>query len=159
MSVKKCGTCREVKSVDEFVARRDKPDKYLPRCKACRGAESKGGGLKRTPMKRTSAPMKRTRLNPVSDKRREVNAKRKEAMLAHFGKSETWKCMGQDKFPHKCFGEINGHEILSRARSGQSDANLLDMNGIITICNWLNSYIEDNPTWAHEMGFTKHSWE
>jgi hypothetical protein len=116
--------------------------------------------LKRTPFKKTnSTGLKRTALKPVSDKRRAVNALRREAMEAHFGKRETWKCQGQDRFPHKCLGGINGHEILSRSRAGRTDENLLDMSGIITICDWLNTYIEDNPKWAHEMGFAKHSWE
>jgi hypothetical protein len=115
--------------------------------------------MARKPMKRTASTLERKPLKPMSDRRREVNKQRKEAMLAHFGKRETWKCMGQATFPHKCFGEINGHELLSRSRSGRTDENLLDMNGIITICNWLNSYIEDNPQWAHEMGFAKHAWE
>lgn len=152
--VKKCGSCREVKSTDDFIARRDGSGKFLPRCKECRDGEKKQKQLERKP-----SALKRSSLKPMSDKRRAVNVQRKEAMLAHFGKRELWKCQGQDRFPHKCFGEINGHEILSRARSGQSDANLLDMSGIILVCNWLNSYIEDNPKWAHEMGFTKHSWE
>ena len=159
MSVKKCGTCREIKSVEEFIARRDGSGKYLPRCKVCRGGEKSGGGLKRTPMKRSSAPMARKALKPISDKRREVNAKRKEAMLVHFGKREFWKCQMRDIIGTPCFGAVNGHEILSRARSGQRDANLLDMSGIMLACNHHNEWCESHPKEAHELGLTKHSWE
>ena len=161
--VKKCGSCREVKSTDEFIARRDGSGKYLPRCKGCRDGEKKQKQLAKnanrsSPLKATQ-PMKRSALKPMSDKRRAVNVQRKEAMLAHFGKRETWKCTVKDIIGTPCFGEINGHEILSRARSGQSDANLLDMSGIILVCNHHNSWIEDNPKRAHELGLTKHSWE
>jgi precorrin-3B methylase len=103
--------------------------------------------------------MKRTRLNPVSDKRKEVNRQRKEAMLEHFGKRETWVCSVREIIGTPCFGDVNGHEILSRARSGQSDKNLLDMSGIILVCNHHNSWIEDNPKKAYELGLTKHAWD
>lgn len=157
--VKKCGSCREVKSTDEFIARRDGSGKFLPRCKECRDGEKKQKQLARKPLERKPSALKRSSLKPMSDKRRAVNVQRKEAMLAHFGKRETWKCTVKDIIGTPCFGEINGHEILSRARSGQSDANLLDMGGIILVCNHHNSWIEDNPKRAHELGLTKHSWE
>lgn len=157
--VKKCGSCREVKTTDEFVARRDGSGKFLPRCKECRDGEAQQKRTKKMAVGRQPTNLARTPLKPMSERRKNVNQQRKEAMLAHFGKREFWKCMGQDTYPHKCHGGINGHEILSRSRAGRTDANLLDMSGIITICDWLNTYIEDNPNWAHEMGFTKHSWE
>jgi len=115
-------------------------------------------GLKRSPLKKTESSLKRTPLKPVSDRRKEVNKKRKEEMIKHFGKRETWRCMGQEIYPHKCFGAINGHELLSRARAGRTDENLLDMSNIITICDWLNGWIEDNPTKSYELGLSRHSW-
>jgi len=148
--VKKCGKCREVLPVEDFIPRRDKPDKYLPNCRSCRGEKKSGN---------KSSSLKRSSLKPVSDKRKAVNAQRKEAMLTHFGKRELWKCQMRDIIGTPCFGDVNGHEILSRARSGQSDANLLDVSGIILACNHHNSWIEDNPKKAHELGLTKHSWE
>jgi len=116
--------------------------------------------LKRTPFKKTnSTGLKRTALKPVSDKRRAVNALRREAMEAHFGKRETWKCQVGELWGTPCFGAVNGHEILSRSRAGRTDANLLDMSGIILACNHHNSEIENYPIKAHELGLTKHSWE
>ena len=159
MTTKRCGSCREILPVTDFIARRDKPDKYLPRCKSCRASAQKEKTLQRKPIERKASTLKRTPIKPMSDKRKSVNQQRKEAMLAHFGKRETWKCQGQTVFPHKCFGAINGHEITSRARAGRADANLLDMSGIILLCDWLNGWIEDNPKKAHELGLTKHSWE
>jgi len=115
--------------------------------------------MKRSPLKRGTSQIKRSPLKPVSDKRKEVNQQRQEAMIAHFGRRATWKCQIGDIIGTPCFGAVNGHEILSRARSGQSDANLLDMSGILLACNHHNGWIEDNPTKAHELGLTKHAWE
>jgi len=102
----------------------------------------------------------------VSDKRKEVNAARREAQEAAWG-PRPWRCQFNsfagpiqraydDVF---CFGEVNGHEILSRARSGQSDANLIDVSGQVPLCNFHNEWCESNPTLAHEMGLARHAWE
>lgn len=170
MEVKRCASCREILPTSEFIPRRDKPDKFLPRCRACRALEQKSKEAKnrakrserntlRSSAPKSAQPMKRSAIKPMSDKRKAVNVKRKEAMLDHFGSRETWECTVQGIIGTPCFGEINGHEILSRARAGRSDENLLDMSGIILVCNHHNSWIEDNPTKAHELGLTKHSWE
>lgn len=170
MDTKRCGKCREILPTSDFIPRRDKPDKFLPNCKACRGEAKKskslqrGSNLKRTPMKRTpmkrgNSQMKRTQLKPVSDHRREVNKQRKEALVARFGPREKWVCSVSHLIPTKCFGDVNGHEILSRARAGRTDKNLLDTDGIILVCNHHNSWIEDFPAEAHALGLTKHSWE
>jgi len=170
VDVKRCASCREILPLSEFIPRRDKPDKFLPRCKACRALEQRAKNDKRFEKQRAKntlrssspkspQPMKRSTLKPMSDKRKAVNVKRKEAMLAHFGPRETWKCTVRDIIGTPCFGDINGHEIKSRARAGRTDENLLYMSGIILVCNHHNSWIEDNPTKAHELGLTKHSWE
>jgi len=163
--VKKCPTCREIKSVSEFTARRDGSGKYAPRCNECERAKQvkkRNEAQERQRERQRNKPrteMKRTTLKPMSDKRKLVNQQRREAMLEAFGPREKWVCMGQNKMPHKCFGGINGHEIKSRSRAGRTDENLLDMTGIITICDWLNGWIEDYPREAHALGLAKHAWE
>lgn len=163
MDTKRCGKCREFLPFTDFIPRRDKPDKYLPNCKACRGTKSgglqRGSTLKRTPMKRGGSQMKRTPLKPVSDHRREVNKRRKEVLESHFGPRDKWVCSVAQILPTMCWGDVNGHEITSRARAGRTDENLLDVSGIILVCNHHNTWIEDNPKEAHALGLTKHSWE
>ena len=110
-------------------------------------------------MNRGTSQMKRTPMKPMSDKRREVNARRKVAMVEHFGDPKTWKCQIGEIIGSPCFGEVHGHEILSRSRSGRKDENLLDMSGILLACDYHNGWLEDNPKVAHELGLTKHSWE
>ena len=157
MDTKRCGKCREFLPFTDFIPRRDKPDKYLPNCKACRGTKS--GGLKRTPMNRGGSQMKRTQMKPISERRRRVNTERREAMIAHFGDPKKWTCQLAPLIGSPCFGEIHGHEILSRARAGRTDDNLLDMKNIRLACNFHNGWVEDYPEEAHELGLTRHSWE
>jgi len=159
MDNKRCGSCREILPLTEFIQRKDKPDKYLPRCKSCRASKRQTKTLQRKPLERKPSTMKRTALKPMSDRRKEVNKKRRVALEEHFGKREDWKCSVRDILPTMCWGEVNGHEILSRARAGRTDENLLDVSGIILVCNHHNTWIEDNPEEAHALGLTKHSWE
>ena len=110
-------------------------------------------------MKRNATPMKRSQLRPVSKKRLEVNRQRKAKMVAHFGDPRTWKCQIGILIGTKCFGEVHGHEILSRSRAGRTDENLLDISNIVLACDYHNGWIEDNPKKAHELGLTIHAWE
>ena len=45
-----------------------------------------------------------------------------------------------------CRGQVHGHEILSRARAGRTDANLLDISKQLPLCNrhngWLTQFAE-----------------
>jgi hypothetical protein len=110
-------------------------------------------------MNRGGSQMKRSTLNPISDKRRKVNELRKIAMVQHFGDPRTWKCQGGSLIGDKCYGEVHGHEVLSRSRSGRKDENLLDMSGVLLLCDYHNGWVEDNPKKAHELGLSIHSWE
>jgi len=156
--MKRCRSCREILPTTDFDTRNDGSGKPNNNCRVCTKNKQQTK-RKETQERQKAKAIARTPIKQVSDKRKTINQQRKEAMLAHFGKRETWKCQGQEVFPHKCFGSINGHEITSRARAGRTDANLLDMSGIILLCDWLNGWLEDNPKQAHELGLTKHSWE
>lgn len=124
--------------------------------------------MKRTPLKRGSSELKRTRLKPVSENRRKVNKARREALEARFGPRSAWKCRFKgfvagtpyaDAETLRCHGAVNGHETLSRARAGQTDANLLDVSRIVLLCNRHNEWVESNPEAAHEVGLALHAWE
>ena len=80
-------------------------------------------------------------------------------MIEHFGDPRTWKCQVGAIIGDKCYGAVHGHEILSRARAGRTDENLLDMSGILLACDYHNGWIEDNPKKAHELGLAIHAWE
>lgn len=68
--------------------------------------------------------LKRSRIKPVSDKRRVENKVRAQMMAEKFGPREEWRCSfkaqlfsrGYDSRDN-CFGEINGHELRKRRES------------------------------------------
>lgn len=159
---KRCRKCNEWKPLSDFTERRDKPGAYSPACRACDGAKKRSQANRWQATQRESAVkaskvMKRTPLKPVSDHRREVNTERKRLMVERFGDPKTWECRFFEYAPPnvglpKCFGPIHGHELLSRAKAGRTDENLLNMDGIITLCDFHNGWIEDNPALAKQYG-------
>jgi hypothetical protein len=56
-----------------------------------------------------------------------------------------------------CLGPVDGHEILKRSRAGRSAENLLDPKGIRPLCSKHNSFIEDKPRLANELGLANHA--
>jgi hypothetical protein len=119
----------------------------------------RGKPLRKTSLQRGDSQLKRSPLQPMSDNRREVNAQRAALMVETFGPRHKWVCSASHLIPTPCYGTVNGHEVKSRARAGRTDANLLDMNGIILLCNHHNEWCESNPDDAHALGLVKHSWE
>ena len=116
--------------------------------------------------------MKRTRIKPVSDKRRAVNVLRREAQEAAWG-PRPWGCkfsgyVWQFNFDRptsdpmllltsrdmSCFGEVNGHEILSRAQSTK-DENLIDVSGQVPLCNFHNEWCTRNDELAQRIGLVR----
>ena len=112
--------------------------------------------------------MKRTRILSISEKRKIVNVARRRLMEAKFGPRDTWRCWFADFSQNANLtlaammthaGPVNGHEILKRSRAGSTDENLLDMNGIVLLCQFHNNWVEMEPRLAHAMGLALHSWE
>ena len=98
--------------------------------------------------------MKRSRINPIGKKRQSQNVKRKAAMLEKFGPQDEWKCEMRGRYL-ACFGSVHGHELLKRSRGGS----ITDMDNVVLLCSTHNSWVEDYPELAHELGLAKHSWE
>lgn len=98
--------------------------------------------------------MKRSPIRKISAKRRKKNALRQFAMTETFGPREIWKCQLRGKYL-ACFGDINGHELLKRSRGGS----ITDMSNVVLLCNAHNSWVEDYPELAYDLGLAKHSWE
>jgi hypothetical protein len=162
---KRCRKCNDWKPVEDFTERRDKPGTYSPRCRACDGEKTRTQAnrwqtTQRDAAVKASKVMERKPINPVSDHRREVNAERHKRMVERFGQPRTWRCQFFDFAPSdqglpKCFGEIHGHEVVSRSKAGRTDENLLNMDGILTMCNFHNSWIEDHPADSKAWGLKK----
>jgi hypothetical protein len=55
----------------------------------------------------------------------------------------------------RCYGDINGHEILKRSRGGS----ITIMENVVLLCNWHNSWVENHPYAANQLGLANHSWD
>ena len=104
--------------------------------------------------------MKRTRIKPVSDRRRAVNKLRAEMMEEHFGPRDTWACWVRSRpamalVMGGCYGDVNGHEVVKRSQGGS----IVDPTNILLLCNRHNSFVENEPDIAHKFGLMRHSWE
>ena len=106
--------------------------------------------------------MKRTRLSPVSAKRRKANAERKANLEQAFG-PKPWSCRFRSFVPSHsgwssvldttCYGPVDGHEILKRSRS-RRDENLTDPSGIVPLCQFHNGWVEDHGDLAELLGLS-----
>jgi hypothetical protein len=54
----------------------------------------------------------------------------------------------------RCFGEVNGHEILSRAQSTK-DENLIDVSGQVPLCNFHNGWCDTHKELAERIGLRR----
>lgn len=107
-----------------------------------RGAPlARGNGLART-----GAPLRRTRLSPISARRRadlprraqvrdDVHARDGGCLLEHYG-------IGP------CGGRLELHELR---KASQGDDTYTFDNGV-SLCTVHNQWVEDNPTLAHLLG-------
>jgi hypothetical protein len=57
----------------------------------------------------------------------------------------------------RCFGRVDGHERLSRARAGRTDANLLDVDGQVPLCSLHNEWMDSQSGLAAALGLSRFS--
>jgi hypothetical protein len=119
--------------------------------------------MKRTALKRSEKPMKRGTLRQVSSGRKKVNAERARLQEAAWG-PRPWQCRfnefvlvllsttGEVVAGGRCFGKVDGHEILSRAAAGQTDENLLDIIHQVPLCAHHNGWCDLNKEAAKRLG-------
>ena len=102
-------------------------------------------------------------MRQVSKHRDRINRQRRILQEAAWG-PRPWTCWFRDRgwalsIAGPCYGAVNGHEILKRSRAGSTDENLLNIEGQVPLCSAHNTWVENEPEKAHEMGLSKHSWE
>ena len=101
--------------------------------------------MKRTPLKR------KTRLSPVSKKRRGMARARKET-----------RELVLERDMNRCQANIHGcsyhatdvHEIKSRARGGNIIAIDGDLSNFLSLCRSCHSYITTHPEFSQRNGFS-----
>lgn len=114
-----------------------------------RTTELKRTGFKRNPDK-PPKPMKRTRLKPMSDTRRDELPERRrvhDQVLARDGH----KCLLRFAFPDQpCGGELHPHHLLKASQGGKYEP-----DNLLTACNVHNDMVETEPDIAAAMGLVR----
>lgn len=112
--------------------------------------------MKRSSMKRSTKPMKRSRLNPRSKKMAKFYKEvRVPAVIAVIGDMKR-PCPVKSQV---CTHYVQGiHEILPRGRAGGIIVAHKPGN-IIGTCHACNSYISSHPLWAKDNGWLKSNSE
>ncbi len=98
--------------------------------------------------------MKRTRLKPVSDKRRaRLNLRRQTRN--HVLQRDQYVCQARHA-PGDCAGVLDVHEKIRRS---QWAAGIYDVDNCVTVCRRHHEWITGNPQAAHDLGLVLWSWE
>ena len=95
--------------------------------------------------------MKRSRINPMSAKRKALIAKRNDTRHAVF--ERTSRCEANVE-PYCSYHATDVHEIKTRARGGS----ITDVDNCLALCRSCHRFITDNPAFALEHGFVVHAW-
>lgn len=99
-------------------------------------AISRGKGFRRVPRARDTV-----------DERRAV---RKQAIDA-FGTTCVLRNLQAD---HRCFGRTEGHELRKASQGGRYEE-----GNVVPLCSAGNTWIEDHPLLAHELGLVRRHGE
>lgn len=99
--------------------------------------------------------MRRTRVRPVSDRRRAERPARHDVVEAA-GRRDGWRCRARELVGGPCAGPLDPHEIIPRSAWA---ADYLELDNIVTVCRRHHDWIGDNPTAAHDAGLHRFSWE
>jgi len=95
--------------------------------------------------------MKRSKINPVSKKRKSMIQDRAQTRLDVFERSS--RCEANIE-PLCSYHATDVHEIKTRARGGS----IVDVENCLALCRMCHRYITDNPAWALEHGYVVHAW-
>lgn len=92
--------------------------------------------------------MKRTPLRSRSKKQSAIYVQRRK-LVAEMLEQFPW-CA-------RCYWDrsVDLHELKNRSQGGD----LLDPEGIVTLCRRCHEWVTTHPQAAHDTGFTKWSWE
>jgi len=142
-TVKKCGTCREVKNTSEFVPRRDAPGKFMPRCKACRDLEKSNKRIVKQGVKQTMEPKRE-----VSDYEKEFRRMRPKIIKRANGRCEA-------QIVQVCTGA--GRHVHHRKLRKQGGTNGFD--NLCALCTECHEWIHAHPSVSYSKGWLVHEWE
>jgi 5-methylcytosine-specific restriction endonuclease McrA len=105
---------------------------------------------RRTPLKRSTTPLKRTgRPKPRSKKRAELYRTQRAPLVARLlaDHPPCQRCMSR--------AATDVHEIKTRARGGS----LTDLENLALLCRPCHTWVTDNPAEARAQGWVLNSWD
>jgi hypothetical protein len=113
--------------------------------------------------------MKRTRLNPISKKRRaalparsavirEVHERDQHCRFWDFAwdPKAGWEEGDLVGVPTRCSGPLDVHEIVRRSQNSKA---WLDPEACVLLCRRHHQVVSENPKLGHMLGLVKWSWE
>lgn len=107
--------------------------------------------MKRTPLKRSTKPIKRTkRVNPASVKRKAQQGERRAVRRAVLERDPICR------YPECTAESTDAHEIH---RGSMRAMTYLDIEQIKGLCRQHHDYVTGNPQAAHDLGLALWSWE
>jgi len=94
-----------------------------------------------------------SRLRSQSTKRRNRSQERRDAVLTAMAR-DGYTCQALHVLDHPCTGELVGHEPHKRSQGGDP----YEVDEILTVCQWVNDWVEREPAKARELGLSVHGW-
>lgn len=117
--------------------------------------------LRRTELKRGDSQLqRRTRLQPMSDKRRAAMPARAECrqLVIDRARGRCEACPIVRPGARARQG-VDVHEILTRARAGDAIAAITDPANCLFVCRPCHDWITEHPIEAEQLGLVRHSWD
>lgn len=121
--------------------------------------------LKRTALKRSEVPLKRTPLKR-SERPTRLAARSKKAIakqpervrvVAAAWERDGGRCRAELVVPFlRCGGVLDVHELVPRSTYPGGE---LDLDNVICICRIHHEWVGDNPRAAHAVGLHRYAWE
>ncbi len=87
-------------------------------------------------------------MRAVSTQRAIENRERRKAM-AIVRQRDGNRCVGAGVLPGRCYGALNGHEIITRSDGGS----ITDSDNIVLLCNHHNEWCDLHAAAAVSLGF------
>lgn len=101
------------------------------------------------PLERSTGPARRTKLSPVSKKRKAETGARRATVAAVVARDGG--CVAAFRgAPGACIGPLTAHEVVKRSQGGSH----LDPTNCLALCWFHNGWVEDHPRAARELGLT-----
>ena len=107
--------------------------------------------MKRSPIKRSTKPMKRTRMNQRSAKGKAAHDEWMAEKREHLSRQPVCQHYIAGIPLEKCWGPIDVHHINPRGAGGRVGP----AGELITLCRAAHQYVEEHRRWAKEQGLLK----